>query len=72
MPPPKKKTRSDGPTRSYLGLSKKAATAKASEMGLRSRVVRDGFERYPITKDMRADRINFEIDKGVVTSAKIF
>jgi hypothetical protein len=41
-------------------------------MGLRSRVVRDDFERFPITKDLRQNRINFEIDKGRVTSAKIF
>lgn len=62
----------NGPTRSYLGLSKTAAASKAKEMGLRSRIVRDGFERYPITKDLRRDRINFELDKGLVTSAKIF
>ena len=57
---------------SYLGLSKKAAAIKAERIGMRSRIVRDGFERYPITKDLRPDRINFEIDQGVVTSAKIF
>ena len=68
----KKETRKDGPTRSYIGLTKKQAIAKAKEMGLRSRIVRDDFERFPMTKDLRSDRINFEIDKGLVTVAKIF
>ncbi|MGJ8725072.1 MAG: hypothetical protein ACSHYB_10990 [Roseibacillus sp.] len=69
---PKKTSRKDGPTRSYLGLTKKEAVVKAREMGLRSRIVRDEFERFPMTKDLRADRINFEIDKGLVTVAKMF
>lgn len=68
----KKASRTDGPTRSYLGLTKEKAVAKARRMGLRSRIVRDDFERFRITKDLRTDRINFEIDKGFVTAAKIF
>lgn len=67
-----KAPRTSGPTRSYLGLTQKEAMTKAESMGLRSRIVRNGFERYPMTKDLRADRINFEIDKEIVTSAKIF
>lgn len=71
-PEPKKSSQTDGPTRSYLGLSKSVAIAKARKMGLRTRVVRDDFDRFPITKDLRQNRINFEIDDGLVTSAKIF
>ena len=71
-PVEKKGARNDGPTRSYIGLGQKEAMAKASAMGLRSRTVRDGPKRFPITKDLRADRINFEIDNGLVTSAKMF
>lgn len=64
--------RTDGPTRSYLQLTKSEARAKARQMGLRSRIVREDFETFPITKDLRQDRVNFEIDKGYVTAAKIF
>lgn len=65
-------TRNDGPTRSFLGLSKKDALSKAEQMKLKPRIVREDMERFPMTKDLRADRINFELDKGEVTSAKIF
>ena len=68
----KKPSRSDGPTRSFLGLSKSAAQAKAEQLGLGSRVVREDSERFILTRDLRKNRINFEIDKGLVTSAKIF
>ena len=71
-PVEKKVSRKTGPTRSFIGLTKNEAISKARAMGLRSRVVRDDFERFLITKDMRDDRINFEVDKGVVTSAKLF
>lgn len=62
----------NGPTRSYLGLTKKEALARGRAMGLRTRILREDLESFPITKDLRQDRINFEIDKGRVTLAKIF
>ena len=60
------------PSRSYLGLTKNQATAKAETVGLQSRVVREGSKRFPITKELRAGRINFEVDNGVVTTAKMY
>ncbi|GHC53781.1 hypothetical protein GCM10007100_20070 [Roseibacillus persicicus] len=62
----------DGPTRSFLGLTKKEAMSKARELKLKPRIVREDMERFRMTKDLRSDRINFELDNGEVTSAKIF
>ncbi len=71
--PVKRVTRlTNGPTRSYLGLTSEKAQAKAKQMGLRSRIVREDGKQFIITKDLRQDRINFEVDKGRVTLAKIF
>jgi len=51
----------------YLGLSSSEAIAKATQAGLRSRVVKiDGKSRL-VTKDYRPNRLNFTIEKGKVT-----
>ncbi|MDQ8190754.1 hypothetical protein [Roseibacillus persicicus] len=46
--------------------------SKARELKLKPRIVREDMERFRMTKDLRSDRINFELDNGEVTSAKIF
>ncbi len=56
----------------YHGLSLEAAQAKAKQLGYLARLVRNENEYYPITKDLRSNRVNFEIDNQLVTSAKIY
>ncbi|MDP0491702.1 MAG: proteinase inhibitor I78 [Verrucomicrobiota bacterium JB023] len=67
QPPNERKDRS---LSSYQGLPIEEAEMMAKSAGLQTRIVRDGREHFIITKDIRPDRINFEIDGGRVTSAE--
>ena len=53
----------------YVGLTKKAATAKADAAGTPWRITREDGESFPVTQDYNPDRLNFEIDEGTVTKA---
>jgi hypothetical protein len=55
--------------KAYIGLSKRAAIAKAEAAGRPWRIVREDDETFPVTMDYVAERINFEIDDGTVTKA---
>lgn len=55
----------------YLGKSRSAAEATAAQKGLLSRVTRIDAETFAVTMDHRTDRVNFEIDAGIVTKATI-
>ena len=68
----KKTSNPDPSLSSYLGLSKPEAFSKAQRMNLQSRVTREDGKSYAITKNLRPNRINFELDAGRVTSAKKF
>ena len=55
--------------KSYIGLTESGATSRAKQNNIDYRVVRRDNERYLVTMNMRNDRLNFEIDKGIVTEA---
>ena len=60
------------PAPGYIGLDEEEASALAAEEGLEIREVgRDG-ECFPITMDLRDDRINVEYADGVVVGAAKF
>lgn len=56
-------------TGSYIGLSEDEAVDKAQNRNAPYRVVRRDAESLPITHDLRPNRLNFEIDNGIVTKA---
>ncbi|RYD66016.1 MAG: hypothetical protein EOP83_06085 [Verrucomicrobiaceae bacterium] len=52
---------------SFVGLTLQEAEAKAKEADLPHRVVRNDGEDFPVTRDYRPERLNFTVEKGVVT-----
>ncbi len=58
-------------TQSYIGLTEEEAIEKAESEGYQHRITaRDG-EEFMVTLDYSESRINFSIEDGVVTDAKI-
>jgi hypothetical protein len=55
----------------YVGLKFYDAISKIHCDGLRPRVVRDGSAIYTIDPGFCGDRVNLELDGGVVTNAQI-
>jgi hypothetical protein len=53
----------------YVGLTKKAAIAKAEADGRPWRIGREDDESFPATLDYNPERVTFEIDDGKVTQA---
>lgn len=56
----------------YIGLSKARATELAAKRGLKYRVVSEDGKSFPITKDLRRDRLNFTIEDKKITSARLY
>jgi len=56
--------------KAYVGLSLEDAKARAKKEKRRWRLVRVDDEPYPVTSDYVPERVNFEVDKGIVTKAK--
>lgn len=55
----------------FIDASEKDASACASSMGLDVRVVsRDG-EEYVVTMDYSPTRVNFSVERGIVTAATV-
>ena len=54
-----------------VGMSLDDAVSAADANGWQSRVSRADGEQYVLTMDFRSDRINFEVNNGVVTDVKI-
>ncbi len=52
---------------SFLGLTEEAAMAAATRLGVPKRIVEKDGEKFKVTKDYRAERLNFKIEKGLVT-----
>jgi hypothetical protein len=52
---------------SFVGLTLEAASAKAEKADLPHRVVKKDGEDLPVTRDYRPERLNFTLEKGVVT-----
>ena len=56
----------------YLGLSLEEAERKAKEDGLETRITKEDGCSYFITMDIREDRINFEVEEGIVKDVGLF
>ena len=56
---------------SLIGKSLNEATQLAGFNGFAIRVTREDSTNYMVTMDLRFDRINLQIDNGVVTSCSI-
>ena len=56
---------------SYVGLTKRAAIAKADASDTPWRITREDDEQFMVTQDYVPDRLNFEIDDGTVTKATL-
>lgn len=54
----------------YMGLSVTEAIKMAERKKERYRIVHRDGENYVFTADFNAERINFSIDKGIITDAK--
>lgn len=52
----------------YLGLTKQAAIDRAAAAGIPWRITREDDEELLVTQDYVPERLNFEIDDGVVTT----
>jgi hypothetical protein len=67
IPEPAEQPRPD-----YLGLTQDEAAEQAAQEGLQFRVVGEDGECFPITADLRPDRVNVHLEGGVVADAAIF
>jgi len=52
---------------SFVGLELKVAQEKADKADLPHRVVREDGKDFPVTRDYRPERLNFTVEKGIVT-----
>ena len=52
---------------SFVGLELKAAQEKADKADLPHRVVHQDGKDFPVTRDYRPERLNFTVEKGIVT-----
>lgn len=57
---------------SYIGLTEAEATKRAEERGYGVRILRKDNESFSHTDDIQRDRINFEIDNGIVTNTELY
>ena len=58
-------------TEAVIGMTVDEATAWANERGMTVRVVKLDGESLPGTKDYRPERINVEVENGVITAATL-
>jgi hypothetical protein len=59
-------------TRSLLGLPAAAAQARAQEHGCTTRIYMVNGHGRAITDDLRSDRANLVVSRGVVTGVDVF
>ncbi len=52
---------------SFVGLTLEAASERAEKADLPHRVVKKDGESLPVTRDYRPERLNFVVEKGLVT-----
>ncbi len=52
---------------SFIGLPIELASSKADKQQLRWRIVNVDGQSRPVTKDYRPNRLNFSVNKGIVT-----
>jgi hypothetical protein len=58
-------------TDDFVGLAEADASALADENLIVWRVTRDGEQFFAVTEDYRPDRLNFELDDGILTVATL-
>jgi hypothetical protein len=56
---------------SLIGMDKESVTELCKENDYKVRITREDSNNYVITMDLRFDRINLEIDKGLITKCDI-
>jgi|LakMenEpi03Aug12_release.lakeMendotaPanAssembly.Ray.scaffolds.fasta_scaffold2991336_2 hypothetical protein len=56
---------------SLIGMNKESGTELCKENDYKVRITREDSNNYAITMDLRFDRINLEIDKGLITKCDI-
>jgi hypothetical protein len=56
---------------SLIGMNKESGTELCKENDYKVRIKREDSNNYAITMDLRFDRINLEIDKGLITKCDI-
>lgn len=54
-----------------VGLTKEQAEAAAAKAGYTVRVTQEDGQMFPMTMDYRTNRINIEVEDGVVTAASV-
>ena len=52
---------------SFVGLELKAAQEKANKADLPHRVIHEDGKDFPVTRDYRPERLNFTVEKGIIT-----
>lgn len=57
--------------KSLLGIDLNKASKICLDVGYVFRVAREDENTYFLTMDLKFDRVNFEIDNGIITSANI-
>lgn len=61
----------DAWTDDIVGLVEDEARKAAAEEGFTVRITRRDGESFVVTRDLRADRVNFNIENGVVVCASV-
>ena len=56
---------------SLIGLTKEEGSKLCLENDYKVRVTREDSNNYVIAMDLRLDRINLELDKGIITKCDI-
>ena len=56
---------------SLIGLTKEEGTKLCLENDYEFRITREDSNNYVITMDLHFDRINLELDKGIITKCDI-
>ena len=56
---------------SLIGLTKEEGTKVCLDNDYKVRITREDSNNYVITMDLRFDRINLELDKGIITKCDI-
>lgn len=60
------KTGGEAKDKDFVGLTKAEADKLAKERSLKSRVVEEDGKMFPVTKDLRPDRVNFTVKDGKI------
>lgn len=56
---------------SLIGLTKEEGTKVCLDNDYKVRITREDSNNYVITMDLRFDRINLKLDKGIITKCDI-